>query len=312
MHSGSLRTPLKVISCVVAAAVVLIALHFPYDVDQPLTDAALERVRGYYADAYKQAPATPEQPPSEFDTKYERVAASVAAQYDVEGQVRRFADTFGLKDKRVLDIGSGRGYLQDIVEDYTGLDISTSVERFYHKAFVLGSATAMPFEDNHFDGAWSVWVQEHVPNPEQFLSEARRVVKDDGVIFLYTAWHCRPWAAQGYQVRPYSDLDLSGKLIKATIPVREIADGLVRGPIRAMRAFPASFGPTTLHYHRLEPNYDIYWQADSDAVNSIDPHEAMLWFTSRGDECLNCDILRGTARMTLGPLVIRVRKHLPG
>ena len=303
-----MRTLFKVAICVICAGALLVALHFPYDIDQPLTDADLADVRTYYADAYRKAPAAPETPPSEFDTKYEQVAARAATLYDVEGQVRRFAETFGLRNKRVLDIGSGRGYLQDIVEDYTGLDISTSVGRFYHKTFVLGSATAMPFEDDAFDGAWSVWVQEHVPNPEQFLTEARRVVKDDGVILLYTAWHCRPWAAQGYQVRPYSDFDLNGKLIKATIPAREVADDLARGPIRAMRALSAAFGPTTLHYHRLEPNYDTYWQADGDAVNSIDPHEAMLWFTSRGDECLNCDVLRGTARMTLGPLFIRVHK----
>ena len=307
-----MRTLLKLAISAISAAAILIALHFPYAVDQPLTDADLEGVRTYYTDAYKQAPAVPETPPSEFETKYLEVAARAATLYDVEGQVRSFADIFGLKDKRVLDIGSGRGYLQDIVEDYTGLDISSSVGRFYHKKFVLGSATAMPFEDNTFDGAWSVWVQEHVPNPEQFLSEARRVVKNDGVIFLYAAWHSRPWAAQGYQVRPYADFDLSGKLIKASIPIREVADDLARWPIRVIRAFSASFGPTTLRYHRLEPNYDVYWQADSDAVSGIDPHEAMLWFISRGDECLNCDVLRGTAGMSLGPLFIRVHKRLPG
>jgi hypothetical protein len=42
----------------------------------------------------------------------------------------------------VLEIGSGRGYLQDVAQNYTGLDISPSVARFYHKKFVLGSATA--------------------------------------------------------------------------------------------------------------------------------------------------------------------------
>ena len=102
------------------------------------------------------------------------------------------------------------------------------------------------------------------------------------------------------------------QLIKASIPARKIADVLARGPIRAMRALSASFGPTTLHYHRLEPNYDTYWEADSDAVNGIDPHEVMLWFTSRGDECLNCDVLRGTARVILDPLFIRVHKRPPG
>jgi hypothetical protein len=64
-----------------------------------------------------------------------------------------------------LDIGSGRGYLQDVVENYPGLDISSNVSRFYHKKFVLGSATAKPFSDNSFDGGWFIWAAEHVPNP---------------------------------------------------------------------------------------------------------------------------------------------------
>jgi len=35
-------------------------------------------------------------------------------------------------------------------------------------------------------------------------------------------------------------------------------------------------------------NFSKYWVADSDVVNSIDRFEALLWFRSRGDECLNC------------------------
>jgi hypothetical protein len=29
------------------------------------------------------------------------------------------------------------------------------------------------------------------------------------------------------------------------------------------------------HYNRLVPNYDKYWQGDSDAVSSIDRYEAL-------------------------------------
>ena len=50
-----------------------------------------------------------------------------------------------------------------------------------------------------------------------------------------------------------------------------------------------------------------YWEPDSDAVNSIDSYEGALWFSSRGDECLNC----GGAPMLLpmyGPLIIRIHK----
>ncbi len=120
----------------------------------------------------------------------------------------------------MLEIGSGRGYLQDIAENYTGLDISPNVARFYHKKFIVGTATALPFPDDSFDGVWSIWVFEHVPNPEQAFREMRRVTRNNGVIFLLPEWNVDPWAAQGYSVRPYSDFGLIGKMIKATVPFR--------------------------------------------------------------------------------------------
>ncbi|MGZ8533266.1 MAG: methyltransferase domain-containing protein [Candidatus Binatia bacterium] len=38
---------------------------------------------------------------------------------------------------------------------------------------------------------------EHVPNPEQAFREARRVTRDNGLIFLLPAWNCVSWAAEG-------------------------------------------------------------------------------------------------------------------
>jgi len=50
-----------------------------------------------------------------------------------------------------------------------------------------------------------------------------------------------------------------------------------------------------------------YWVPDSDAVNSMDPYEAALWFETRGDQCVNCpggiDGIMGTP----GKPVIRVK-----
>ena len=166
----------------------------------------------------------------------------------------------------------------------------------------------MPFQDGSFDGAWSIAVLEHIPNPEQALSETRRVLKDNGVLFLFPSWNCRSWAADGYDVRPYSDFGLSGKLIKASIPLRSSVAFRLAGllPNRLIRTVAARFGPTKLHYRRLVPNYARYWVPDSDAVASIDSHEAMLWFLSRGDECLNCE--NASLLLGLGPLIIRVHK----
>lgn len=42
-----------------------------------------------------------------------------------------------------------------------------------------------------------------------------------------------------------------------------------------------------IRYRRLNPNYQVYWTGDSDACNSIDPHDAILWFLSHGFECLS-------------------------
>ena len=287
--------------------VVLSAIHFPYDADAPVPQKEVEAARKYYTDAYRK-PEAENQASSEYETAYVRVAEAVAKELHIEEQVSEFIKRFNLNDRPVLEIGSGRGYLQDLARNYTGLDISPSVARFYHKKFVLGSATAMPFPDNSFDGVWSIWVFEHVPNPEQAFNEARRVTRDKGVLFLLPAWNCTPWAAEGYEVRPYSDFGLAGKLIKASIPLRSSPPFVLMYllPNRAVRDLVSRAGPTRLRYGRLTPNYEKYWVPDSDAVNSIDRHEAMIWFRSRGDECLNCN---GASIFTgLGPLIIRVHK----
>ena len=289
----------------------LVAVEFPYDVDAPASTRELEESRKYYADAYGQgAPSQPEQPPSEYETKYLKVAIQAAQDSHISEMVQSFVERYGLQKRPVLEIGSGRGYLQDIAEDYTGLDISPNVSRFYHKKFVLGSATALPFPDNSFDGGWSIWVFEHIPNPEQALSEWRRVLRDRAVILLFPAWSCNSWVANGYAVRPYSAFGLGGKLVKASIPMRASLPFrvLTRIPARIIRDVASRFGPTRLHYRRLIPNYKEYWQPDSDAVNSLDRHEVMLWFRSRGDRCLNCEGREGSVLMRSDPLVMQIRK----
>lgn len=284
-------------------------IHFPYHTDEPLTRLEVEAARKYYTEAYQQ-PVLENEAKSEYETEYLRVAQATAEAFRIKEQVRAFVQRFSLSDRPVLEIGSGRGYLQDVAQNYTGLDISPSVARFYHKKFIVGSATAMPFPDSSFDGIWSIWVFEHVPNPEQAFREARRVTRDKGVLFLFPAWNCTSWAAEGYEVRPYSDFNLRGKLIKASIPLRSstpfISMSLV--PNRIARSFVARFGRTRLRYRRLIPNYEEYWVPDSDAVNSIDSHEAMLWFLSRGDECLNCEGPSIFMRSMSTPLIIRVHK----
>jgi hypothetical protein len=42
-----------------------------------------------------------------------------------------------------------------------------------------------------------------------------------------------------------------------------------------------------VNYKKLNPNWDKYWMSDSDACNSLDTHDIILWFESNGFSCLS-------------------------
>jgi|SRR5579871_1472368 len=296
-----LLVPTLVLSLIAAA------VYLPYRADTVAPPVIPAVSQGFYAKTYDASTETTA--PSAEEVNYVDRAREAIEEHHIVPRVTAFAAQYGLGQGRVLDVGSGTGYLQDVVENYVGLDISPSAARFYHKPFVVASATEMPFRNDEFDAAWSIWVLEHVPKPEQALREIRRVVKDGGYLFLLPAWNVMPYAAQGYPVRPYGDFGMGGKLVKATVPWVEfpITHYLGMMPWRAGRAASMKLGsgPTRLHYRPLNADYDHYWMPDSDAVNSLDFYEMLAWFTSRGDECLNCD---AHPMLTNSELVIRVHK----
>lgn len=226
--------------------------------------------------------------------------------------LKAFIDAYQLQNKHLLEVGSGRGAFQDVIQNYVGIDISINAGKHLNKPFTQGSAGSLPFADNSFDAVWTYAVLEHVPNPETALSEMRRVIKPDGLLLLAPAWQCRSWAAMGYPVRPYSDFDLGGKLIKASIPIR---DSVI---FRSSYVFPRRFGryvqarlsshPVRFHYKEIQPNYVTYWMSDSDAVNSMDPYDAILWFHSRGDQCLSHLTNFRQFFVRTGSLIFRIKK----
>ena len=269
-----------------ALVFVLVVIYYPRSVDAVSTAATTAGdYRAFYEDAYASAPTDKK---IESSYRNSRVPPPPNTQ---TVEIQEFVQRYHLQHKRVLEVGSGGGNLQDIVPDYTGLDISDTAKRFYHKRFVVASATSMPFPDNSFDAIWTLYVLEHVPKPEEALSEMRRVLRNGGLLYLAPAWQCRSWHAQGYDVRPYSDFPITGKLVKASIPLRESAifRSLYTLPIRFLRltAWKLSGHQTAFRYNAITPNYTHYWEPDSDAVNSMDSYEAILWFESRGDACLN-------------------------
>lgn len=271
------------------------AIHFPYHTDPVLPPSISKSAQSFYTQIYAPPVAErSEEPAADPNAAYTKAAAKAIEDEGIVPRITEVVRVFGLQNQRVLDVGAGTGYLQDVVANYVGLDISASARRYFHKPFVQASATDMPFHDGEFDVVWSIWVLEHVPTPEQALQEIRRVTKDGGIVYLFPAWECTPWAAQGYPVRPYSDFGIGGKLIKASMGVvnNPIYKNAYTLPTRLLRRAYANFtgSPTQYHYRQLTPNYDQYWMPDSDAINSLDSAETLLWFTSRGDECLNCSL----------------------
>lgn len=227
-------------------------------------------------------------------------------------ELKSFIEGYKLQDKRCLEIGCGRGAFQKEVQDYTGADLADTVREKICKPFYQASVENLPFGDNKFDAVWSITVFEHVLDPEGGLNEIRRVLKTDGLLFFRPAWQCRSWAAEGYPVRKYKDLDLRGKLVKASIPIRDsmLFRALYIFPLRLIRLLKWLWQhrQIKLTYRRLRPNYEYYWMSDSDAVNSIDPYSAILWFLSRGDECLSHPTWFRQFFVRTGPVIFKIKK----
>ena len=204
--------------------------------------------------------------------------------------LKSFIDNYCLHDSKILEIGSSGGFFQDIVDDYSGTDVSKLLEKYYHKRYKVASGTKYPFEDHEFDAIFTFDTFEHIPHLQEAMVDTVRMLKPGGLILFKPAWQCRSWAAEGYPVRPYSDFKFSGKLIKLSIPVRNslIYRFIKLFPKRLLRHFAYFLGKkyNTIRYKAIKPNYEKFWMSDSDACNHIDPHDVILWFQSHGFNCL--------------------------
>lgn len=103
-----------------------------------------------------------------------------------------------LKDKKyktLLDIGSGTGYLIDMLSkvhdgEYTGLDLSPEMNKvanaknIKNAKFIEGVSDKLPFKDNSLDIVTCSQSFHHYPDTDKALNEAYRVLKPNGLYII--------------------------------------------------------------------------------------------------------------------------------
>jgi 2-polyprenyl-3-methyl-5-hydroxy-6-metoxy-1,4-benzoquinol methylase len=100
-----------------------------------------------------------------------------------------------LKDKKVLEAGSGAGRFTEILLKYDAVvdsfDYSTAVEanaknNGYHKRLVLVQADIrkMPFPKESYDYVLCLGVLQHTPNPEESIQCLWDMVRPGGALVV--------------------------------------------------------------------------------------------------------------------------------
>jgi SAM-dependent methyltransferase len=87
---------------------------------------------------------------------------------------------------KVLDIGCGQKPYAHLFSssEYVGLEIDLPENRAKGIADVYYKGNNFPLHSKEFDWALCTQVLEHVFNPDEFLSEVSRILKDGGYLFL--------------------------------------------------------------------------------------------------------------------------------
>jgi demethylmenaquinone methyltransferase/2-methoxy-6-polyprenyl-1,4-benzoquinol methylase len=95
---------------------------------------------------------------------------------------------------QVLDVACGNGALlwnlfeKERIECY-GIDISEDMisaarNKYPHFTFKVANSDCLPFEDHKFDVITVSAAFHHFTQPEKFIMEARRVLKDGGKLYI--------------------------------------------------------------------------------------------------------------------------------
>ncbi len=132
-------------------------------------------------------------------------------------------------DGKFLELGSGGGFLKDILPNVITSDILNLP--YVDKQI---DAQHLPFENDSLDGIFMLNVFHHIPNPASFLYEAQRTLKTKGTIvmiepantlisrFIYKKFHHEPFDENGaMQIESGKPLSHSNQALPYIYFIRE-------------------------------------------------------------------------------------------
>jgi len=124
----------------------------------------------------------------------------------------RFASSFCDNNNDVLEVACGAGmglsYLAKKANKVVGCDIDEKILKYPRDTYKnrdgieikQADAQNLPFEDNSFDLVLLYEAIYYLPEPEKFINEAKRVLRDNGILIICTV--NKQWS--GFNPSPYT------------------------------------------------------------------------------------------------------------
>jgi ubiquinone/menaquinone biosynthesis C-methylase UbiE len=184
---------------------------------------------------------------------------------------KHLTDSVVLKDKDIVEIGSGRGGgLAYLAKSYSaksiiGVDLdknavafSNSHHNYDNLSFLCGNAQALQLKNDSCDILLNVESSHRYPEMDRFLSEVNRILRKGGY-FLFTDFrYDYEWAEtdelfKRYSLNKIAEEDITGRVVNALEAndsrSREIIKRLVPGFMqKVMLNFAGAIGSETYEY----------------------------------------------------------------
>lgn len=181
------------------------------------------------------------------DSRMKEYQAGVEGFFNTEGRGVRMVKkmTWGkLSGMKALDIGCGvlkyPAYMTREI-NWHGIDPLEGKRDF---PFKQGVAENLPYPDDSFDGVLFSTSLDHVKDPEKAVSEALRVLKPSGYMFIWSGVYrnnkrYRAWKAKGGFIDKHHQLAFTLNDLDLLTGIKRIKNKIVRiRPLRIIKGHP--------------------------------------------------------------------------